>query len=99
MNDEQEKSKEFIDGFFAKEPKRDFIKCSISIKKDDFTNWYKKQLQNKEDDWINIDVREGKSGKWYAVQNRWKPKMTEINQSDNDLKSLGDSIPSEDIPF
>ena len=99
MNDEQEKSKEFIDGFFAKEPKRDFIKCSISIKKDDFTNWYKKQLQNKEDDWINIDVKEGKSGKWYAQINTWKkPKMTEINQSDNDLKSLGDSIP-DDIPF
>jgi hypothetical protein len=98
MNDEQEKSKEFIDGFFAKEPKRDFIKCSISIKKDDFTNWYKKQLQNKEDDWINIDVKEGKSGKWYAQVNTWKPKMTEINQSDNDLKSLGDSIP-DDIPF
>jgi len=98
MNDEQEKSKEFIDGFYAKEPKRDFIKCSISIKKDDFTNWYKKQLQNKEDDWINIDVKEGKSGKWYASLNSWKPKMTEINQSDNDLKSLGDSIP-DDIPF
>jgi len=91
--------KEFIDGFFAKEPKKDFIKCSISIKKDDFTNWYKKQLQNKEDDWINIDVKEGKSGKWYAQVNTWKPIMTEINQSDNDLKSLGDSIPSEDIPF
>ena len=38
--------KEFIDGFFAKEPKRDFIKCSISIRKADFTNWYKKQLQS-----------------------------------------------------
>ena len=37
---------------------KSLIKCSISIKKDDFTNWYKKQLQNKEDDWINIDVKE-----------------------------------------
>jgi len=88
--------KEFIDGFFAKEPKRDFIKCSISIKKDDFTNWYKKQLQNKEDDWINIDVKEGKSGKWYAEVNTWKPDTKP--EPKEELKSLGDSIP-DDIPF
>lgn len=92
MSDE----KEFIDGFFAKEPKRDFIKCSISIKKADFTNWYKKQLQNKEDDWINIDVKEGKSGKWYAELNTWKPDTKP--EPKEELKSLGDSIP-DDIPF
>jgi len=89
---------DFIDGFFAKEPKRDFIKCSISIKKADFTNWYKKQLQNKEDDWINIDVKEGKSGKWYAQINTWRPEKPTESKNDSELKSLGDSIP-DDIPF
>ena len=91
--------KEFIDGFFAKEPKRDFIKCSISIKKDDFTNWYKKQLQNKEDDWINIDVKEGKSGKWYAQVNTWRPEKPSEPKNNDELKSLGDSIPEDNIPF
>ena len=53
--------KKFIDGFFVKEPTRDFIKCSISIKKADFTDWYRKELKTSDDDWINIDVKEGKS--------------------------------------
>lgn len=70
MNEE----KEFIDGLYVKKPERDFIKCQISIKKDQFTDWYKKQLANKDDDWINIDVKVNKEGKWYAEKNNWKPK-------------------------
>tara|TARA_R110000851_G_scaffold238681_6_gene391461 strand:- start:474 stop:767 length:294 start_codon:yes stop_codon:yes gene_type:complete len=93
--------KKFIDGFFVKEPTRDFIKCSISIKKADFTDWFRNELKTSDDDWINIDVKEGKSGKWYAEQNMWRPDKSEKPsepKNDGELKSLGQTIP-EDIPF
>ena len=41
------------------------------------------------------NVKEGKSGKWYAEVNTWKP---EKKQEPQELKSLGNSIP-DDIPF
>tara|TARA_R110001606_G_scaffold239499_1_gene387683 strand:- start:2691 stop:2984 length:294 start_codon:yes stop_codon:yes gene_type:complete len=93
--------KKFIDGFFVKEPTRDFIKCSISIKKADFADWFRNELKTSDDDWINIDVKEGKSGKWYAEQNMWRPDKSEKPsepKNDGELKSLGQTIP-EDIPF
>jgi hypothetical protein len=90
--------KKFIDGFFVKEPTRDFIKCSISIKKADFADWFRKELKTSDDDWINIDVKEGKSGKWYAEVNTWKPEKPSEPKNDGELKSLGQTI-SEDIPF
>jgi LEA14-like dessication related protein len=64
----------FAKGLFAKESNVDFVKFKISIKKDEFTQWYKEQLQNKDEDWINIDVKVGKEGKWYTEVNTWKPK-------------------------
>ena len=87
--------KQFVDGLIVKEGKQEFIKLSLSIKKQDFTKWYKNQLSNKDEDWINIDVKKSKSGKLYAELNSWKPKKQEDNQ---ELKSLKDSVP-EDIPF
>jgi len=64
--------KEFVDGLLVKAPRDnapDFVKCSISIKRADLGNW----LRAKNDEWINIDVKVGKSGKWYAEVNNWKP--------------------------
>ena len=49
--------KQFVDGLIVKEGKQEFIKLSLSIKKEDFTKWYKNQLSNKDEDWINIDVK------------------------------------------
>lgn len=66
--------KEFVDGLIVKPPHDkapDFVKCSISIKRKDLGNW----LRKKSDDWINLDVKVAKSGKWYAEVNDWKPKQ------------------------
>ena len=63
---------EFVDGLIVKPPHEkapDFVKCTISIKRDDLTKW----LQGKEDDWINLDVKVSLGGKWYAAVNDWKP--------------------------
>ena len=42
-------AKKLVEGLYPKEGKVDFVKCQLSIKKDQFTNWYKKKLENKED--------------------------------------------------
>ena len=67
--------KEFIGGFWANEPRVDFIKCNINIKKKEFVDWLQKQDPNEE--YVKIDVKVGKSGKWYADKNTWKPKPKE----------------------
>lgn len=76
--------KEFVDGLIIKKPgdrAPDFIKCNISIKRKDLGNW----LRGKDDEWINVDVKESKNGKWYAEVNTWKP--------DNAKAPLNDDIP------
>ena len=64
----------FVDGLFAKAPRAnapEFVKGSVSvIKREEFMRWV---APNKTDEWINLDVKEGKSGKWYAQVNDWKP--------------------------
>ena len=66
--------KKLVEGLYPKEGRVDFVKCQLSIKKDQFTNWYKKKLENKDDEWINIDVLVSKQGKWYCAENNFKPK-------------------------
>jgi len=82
---------EFIDGLFVKKPHErapDFVKCGISIKRKELGNW----LRGKDDEWINIQVKESKGGKWYAEIDNWKPENKE------DVKPKDDFIDS-DIPF
>ncbi|MGB0998089.1 MAG: hypothetical protein ACPGXJ_07395 [Pseudomonadales bacterium] len=63
---------EFIDGLFAKAPHPnapDFVKAKISIKREELLSW----LSGRGDEWINIDVKEARSGKWYAAVDNWQP--------------------------
>jgi hypothetical protein len=87
--------KEFVDGLLVKAPHEkapDFVKCSISIKRKDLGNW----LRQKDDEWINIDVKVAKSGKWYAEVSHWKPKP----KQDADItKPDIDPNFDQDIPF
>ena len=80
-NASQEKpAKEFVDGLIAKKPRDtapDWIKCNLSIKRADVIRW----LEQKEGDWINVQVCEAKSGKWYAEVDNWQP--TKKTSSDN----------------
>ena len=65
---------EFVNGLIVKEPHQnapDFVKCAISIKREELIEW----LTNREGDWVNIDVKESKGGKWYAAVSNFKPKQ------------------------
>jgi hypothetical protein len=79
--------KEFVTGLFIKPPHErapDFVKCSISIKRADLGNW----LRQKDDEWINLDVKESQNGKWYAEVSTWKPEKKEQKVDDFDDKTI-----------
>jgi len=64
---------EFPNGLMVKPPHErapDFVKASISIKVADLMAW----LQSRDGEWVNLDVKESKGGKWYAAVNTYKPK-------------------------
>ena len=64
---------EFAEGLIVKAPRAgapSFVRASISIKRDEFIVW----LSTREGDWVNLDVKESKGGKWYAAVNTYKPK-------------------------
>lgn len=93
----------FVDGMIAKPPRDnapDFVIGSLSIKREQLIAW----LQAQDGEWINADIKEAKSGKWYVSVNDWKPENrreapprrdpTPPPPSRND-----DPFPDEDIPF
>ncbi len=63
---------EFPKGLMVKKPRDgapDFVIASISIKREELIEW----LSSKDGDWINLDVKEAKSGHWYSSVNTFKP--------------------------
>jgi hypothetical protein len=67
------KETEFVDGLIVKAPRDgapDFIKAGLSIKRLELIAW----LTAREGDWVNVDIKESKNGKWYAAVDPWKPK-------------------------
>ena len=82
---------EFVDGLIIKAPHEkapDFVKARISIKRKDLGNW----LRSKDDDWINLDVKVSKSGKWYAQVDDWKPEETPAT-TEPENKDFDDPVP------
>lgn len=82
---------EFPEGLFVKPPPEkapDFVKASISIKRKDLGNW----LRGKEDEWINLDVKVSREGKWYVSVNNWKPEK-ELTSGDDIYEIVDDEIP------
>lgn len=67
---------EFVDGLIVKAPHEkapSFVKASIAIKVEDLGKWLRAKYKAG-DEWVNIDVKEAKSGKWYAAVSTYKPK-------------------------
>ena len=67
---------EFVDGLIVKKPHErapDYVKASISIKVEDLGKWLRAKYKAG-DEWVNIDLKESKGGKWYAAVSTYKPK-------------------------
>lgn len=91
---------EFVSGLFVKQPHEkapDFVKCTISIKRADLGNW----LRGKDDEWINLQVKESREGKWYACVDNWKPDKNTTRQSISTeaVDDKGQFNYDDDIPF
>jgi hypothetical protein len=83
---------EFPKGLIVKAPRDgapDFVIAAISIKREELIEW----LQEREGDWINLDVKEAKSGKWYASVNTYKPKSESKPGANLPAAEYDDDIP------
>jgi len=87
---------EFPKGLIVKAPREgapDFVKASISIKREELIEW----LSQREGDWVNLDVKEAQSGKWYASVNTFKPKARDAVSEHSQAKA--NAFVDDDIPF
>tara|TARA_R110002050_G_scaffold284421_1_gene433581 strand:- start:337 stop:609 length:273 start_codon:yes stop_codon:yes gene_type:complete len=88
-----EENENLIGGFYPKKGDVDFVKCKLGINKKQFVEWYKQQ--DKDEEWINIDIKVSKKGNWYAEKNNWKPDQDK-NKPNNNAQVEGDD---DTIPF
>lgn len=85
---------QFVDGLIVKAPHGnapDFVKASISIKVADLGMWLREKHKAGEE-WVNVDVKESKGGKWYAAVSTFKPK-------EKDAPSRKEKDDEDSIPF
>jgi hypothetical protein len=95
----QEKDIEFVDGLIVKAPHEkapSFVKASISIKVADLGVWLRGKHKAGEE-WVNIDVKESKGGKWYCSVSKFKPKAEEAAEPKKPAGRFDDL--ADDIPF
>lgn len=92
--------KVFVDGMLAKKPDEgapDFVKLKLSIKLDEFGPWVAaRKKADPDSEWMNIEIKEGRSGKWYAELNTWKPSA---DQPARQPARQPAPAPTEDIPW
>lgn len=70
---------EFADGLIVKAPHPKaptFVKATVSIKVPELIAW----LQKKGGEWINLDIKESRGGKYYAAVSNYKPKEKDQQQ-------------------
>ena len=97
----------FVDGMFVKAPHAnapDFVKASISLKVVEMLAW----LNQQQGEWVNLDMKESREGKWYVSVSTFEPKKpserNDQGQDDGSPENQQGSMPPEDdfldeIPF
>jgi len=91
---------EFVDGLLVKAPHANapsFVKASISIRVEDLGKWLREKYKAG-NEWVNIDVKESKGGKWYAALSTFKPKAKTDSAPAKKPAGKFDDL-DEDIPF
>jgi hypothetical protein len=94
----------FVDGMIIKKKPNapQFVKCSLSFKCKDFTEFMRKH-HNK--GWLNVDLKVSKGGKLYAEVDTWKPKSEQGGDDwsgepePEDTRDFSNGDPDEEIPF
>lgn len=93
--------KVFIKGLIFKAPRAkapSFVKGSLSIKVDELTAFLQEHSKN---GWVNINLKEAKSGKYYAELDTWVPNKDRERTAEEDSNMGGGSeeINADDIPY
>lgn len=89
---------EFVNGLIVKAPNPkapDFVKASISIKVADLKEW----LAQKSDEWVNIDVKESKGGRWYAAVSQYKKEDKPQDKRGGSSTVGGKELEDDPLPF
>ena len=85
----------FADGLIVKAPHErapEYVKAKISIHRERLIAW----LQTQEGEWINLDVKASRDGKWYAAVDDWKPQKQAVKKT---AKAPAQDDPDDVIPF
>jgi len=96
----------FANGLIFKKPDNapDFVIGNLSVKKSEFIPF----LDSQDGDWVNLQIKLSKGGKYYVEVNNWKPDKDKANPQGS-KKRLGDDIEplegayqgetNDDLPF
>lgn len=98
MSDKPEK--EFPRGLLVKAPHErapEYVKARLSIKREELIAW----LQGKSGEWINLDVKVARSGKYYVEVDTWKPdgKKAERKPEPKQEPEQDEPFVDSDLPF
>ena len=99
MNNQQSE-KVFTEGMIVKPgpgEQAPWVQAKVSIKLDEFGPWVAaRKKADPDSEWMNIEIKEGRSGKWYAELNTWKPSA---DQPARQPARQPAPAPTEDIPW
>lgn len=96
------KENEFAAGLIVKPPHEkapEYVKAKISIKREELIAW----LQCREGEWVNLDVKESRGGKWYASVDNYRKERTATAARES-KRAVGkvtskDEFEDSEIPF
>lgn len=86
---------EFVNGLLVKAPNPkapDYVKAQIAIKVEDLGVWLRAKHKAGEQ-WVNIDVKESKGGKWYAAVSNFKPTKQAKGSPADKFNDMADDVP------
>lgn len=89
---------EFPEGIVFQPPREgapDFVKGRAWIKRKEMIAW----LESKDEDSINLDIKEARTGKWYAAVNAYQPKGDKPQRASGGANQARGGNPDDDIPF
>lgn len=86
----------FVDGMIAKKPHEkapDFVKANLSVKLGDFIRFADPHKKN---GWVNIVIKEGRSGKYYAELDTYEPKKPDPSTGEVAPEELPETLETPD---
>jgi len=94
--------KQFLDGLIAKKPGEkapQFIITKLSFKVEEFIKTLQELNKN---NWVNVEIRESRQGKYYAIVDEYKPSQEtseKVKQAEKIELNNEQEVDIEDLPF